>query len=592
MSKIFVCCLLVVLSNAFYAQQSKEEKLKQLKSRSDIKVTEVEPNLLKFEYPDGKVQYQNIADYQYPESGIQHPVYSPTYDSTIIDLTAIDTTLYYNKYSFWQEVGVGTDNTKSPLAADVNNNGMPEVYGQIKDYTTGFSDLVVMEKQEQGSFISVYSYDSTSSARTVIYDIDKDGWDELYLHRFPPDTNYPGSSYLLLKKQSDTSLAIELSFIFAPFYILGQTQLNNNTFGNWDGDEYTDQIFGRECCPNSIFIYEYNPLANNFDSVYYYDPSQYDFYYSGFVIGDFDQDGNTEFFAGSVNGKVVSIENYGDNSYTPNWQGMVETNNAYLYAATNDLDGNGKPEVWIGGYHFQDGEAITRLTIFEANGDNNYVAVGKIDIIGAFNFYAKNMQVLDVDKDGMEEVMLCIEQHVIILKFNGSQNHHTYEVFYLKRNDLAFGGRNSVFYGATMYDVTNDGKEDIIIHLDDIIENVGMRLFTFIYKADFTVDVVEPEPSPEKFQIYQNYPNPFNPSTNVRFEISDHSNVSIKVYNILGKEITTLLDKEMTPGNYTINWEAKDSNRQLLPAGVYFIKFNAESPNQKYTTTIKAILLK
>src|SRR5690606_1358379 len=402
--------------------------------------------------------------------------------------------------SFWQEVKVGTDNTKPPLVADMNNNGLPEIYGQIKNYIdTNPGDNVIMEMNNQGTFDSVYSYDSTSLAR-AIYDIDKDGKDELLLHRFPPDTNFSGQSWLFFRRPSDTSFATELSFVFDV-----STQLNNNTFGNWDNDEFIDQIFGRECCPNSISIYEYNSLSNNFDSIYYFDPSQYDFFWSGFGIGDFDQDGYVEFFSGSVNGKVIAMENCGDNCYNQIWQGTVNTYAAYLYTSTNDIDGNGKPELWIGGYHFQDGIGITRVTIFEANGNNSYVAVGKIDIIGAFNWYAKNMQVLDVDKDGKEEVMMCIEQHVIILKFVGSQNHHTYEVFYIKRNDLAFNGMNSVFYGATMYDITNDGKEDIIIHMDDIIANQGMRLFTFIYKADFSVDVKEFETLPEEFHLYHNY---------------------------------------------------------------------------------------
>ncbi|MBE0538075.1 MAG: T9SS type A sorting domain-containing protein [Ignavibacterium sp.] len=591
MKIFFVCCMLFVVSFFSFAQQSKEEKIQQFKNREDIKVTVVEKDLLRLEYPNGKVIYENIGVYKYPESKNQQPVYSPTYDSTIIDLTTIDTTLYYQKYRFLQEVRVGSYQTAPPLVGDINNNDLSEIYGLIKDYNTDFSNNTVMEMNNVGGFDSVYSYDSTSLARSI-YDIDKDGMDELFIHRFPPDTNYIGHSWLLFKKPSDTSFATDLFFVFYPFSDPSQNQINNNTFGDWDGDEYTDQIFGRECCPNSIFIYEYNSLINNFDSVYYYDPSQYDFFFSGFAIGDINQNGKTELFAGSVSGKVISIENCGDNCYAPNWQGMVETNNAYLYASTNDLDGNGKPEVWIGGYHFQNGEAITRITIFEASGNNNYIAVGKIDIIGAFNFYAKNMQVLDVDKDGKEEVMLCIEQHVIILKFNGSQNHHTYEVFYIKRNDLAFGGRNSVYYGATMYDVTNDGKEDIIIHIDDIIENVGMRLFTHIYKADFSVDVNEPIPLPEKFNLYQNYPNPFNPSTNIRFEIPERANVLIKVYNILGKEIKTLLEKELSPGNYTIDWEAKDSKGQLLPSGVYFIRLNAYDAKSIYTKTMKAVLLK
>ncbi len=61
MKIFFVCCLLFVVSS-FVLAQSKEEKLQQLKTRSDIKVTEIEPNILKLEYPGGKVRYKNITD--------------------------------------------------------------------------------------------------------------------------------------------------------------------------------------------------------------------------------------------------------------------------------------------------------------------------------------------------------------------------------------------------------------------------------------------------------------------------------------------------------------------------------------------------
>lgn len=586
MSKIFVCCLLFVLSNTFYAQQTKEEKLQQLKSREDIKVTEIEKDILKLEYPNGKVLYKNIGDYNPQTTNNIQQTFSPTFDSTIIDLTTIDTTLYYQKYSFWQEVGVGTGNTNPPLVGDLNKNGLTELYGVMKDYSSDLSDVIVMELNTNGGFDSIYNYDSTSIARRTIYDIDNDGKTELILRRFSDDSSYYGNSLLFFKKLTDTSLATDLSFIFYPFP--ENNQLDQNTFGDWDGDEFIDQIFIRGCCPPTINLFEYNPLINNFDSVYQYDFSAIDHFFSGFAVGDINQNGRTEFFAGSVNGKVITIENCGNNCYNKIWQGSVETNNAYLYAVTNDLDGNGKPEVWIGGDAFYNGVGITRITIFEANMNNSYHRVGKIDLVGVFSFYASNMQVLDVDKDGRYEVMVCIDQHVLILKFNGSLNHHTYEVFYIKRNDLAFSGRNSVFYGATMYDVTDDGKEDIVIHLDDIITNVGMRLFTFIYKADFSVDVNEPDPLPEKFDLYPNYPNPFNPATNIRFEIPEYSFVLIKVFNVLGKEITTLLEKELSPGSHTIDWEAKDSNNELLPSGVYLIRLTAG----KYTHSVKAVLLK
>ncbi|MEJ5261257.1 MAG: T9SS type A sorting domain-containing protein [Ignavibacterium sp.] len=90
------------------------------------------------------------------------------------------------------------------------------------------------------------------------------------------------------------------------------------------------------------------------------------------------------------------------------------------------------------------------------------------------------------------------------------------------------------------------------------------------------------------FALLPNYPNPFNSSTNIRFEIREYSFVSIKVYNITGKEIKTLLEKELAPGNYLISWEAKDEKNYSPPSGIYFIKLNAGSFNK----TIKAVLLK
>jgi hypothetical protein len=128
--------------------------------------------------------------------------------------------------------------------------------------------------------------------------------------------------------------------------------------------------------------------------------------------------------------------------------------------------------------------------------------------------------------------------------------------------------------------------------MDDIIPNVGMKLFTFIYKADFSVNIRDRENSPGNFELFQNYPNPFNPSTMIRFNIPERSDVSIKVFNILGKEITTLSDKELSPGTFTIDWEARDSNGQLLPSGVYLIRLNAVNANNSYIKTIKTVLVK
>ncbi|RCK74543.1 MAG: Lead, cadmium, zinc and mercury transporting ATPase [Ignavibacteriae bacterium] len=70
-------------------------------------------------------------------------------------------------------------------------------------------------------------------------------------------------------------------------------------------------------------------------------------------------------------------------------------------------------------------------------------------------------------------------------------------------------------------------------------------------------------------EIYQNYPNPFNTSTTIKFDIPVPGSVEIKIYNILGYEVTTLLNQLMQPGQYFINWNVSN-----LPSGVYIYKLN------------------
>jgi len=97
-------------------------------------------------------------------------------------------------------------------------------------------------------------------------------------------------------------------------------------------------------------------------------------------------------------------------------------------------------------------------------------------------------------------------------------------------------------------------------------------------------DVVEVEvEAPKQFVVYQNYPNPFNPTTNISYEIPVKSNVVIKVYNVLGSEVATLLNEEKLPGRYQVEFKASH-----LPSGIYFYSINAG----EYKSTKKMILLK
>ena len=85
------------------------------------------------------------------------------------------------------------------------------------------------------------------------------------------------------------------------------------------------------------------------------------------------------------------------------------------------------------------------------------------------------------------------------------------------------------------------------------------------------------------FNLHNNYPNPFNPSTKIRFDITEKTNVKIVVYNSAGMEITVLVNSELSAGKYESSFTALN-----LPSGVYFYKLITES----FTDTKKMILLK
>lgn len=88
---------------------------------------------------------------------------------------------------------------------------------------------------------------------------------------------------------------------------------------------------------------------------------------------------------------------------------------------------------------------------------------------------------------------------------------------------------------------------------------------------------------PDRFSLSQNYPNPFNPSTNIRFDVPKSGNVSLKVYNELGKEVSTLVNSFRNAGSYEINFDAS-----ALSSGIYFYKLESNGA----ASTKKMLLVK
>ena len=98
-----------------------------------------------------------------------------------------------------------------------------------------------------------------------------------------------------------------------------------------------------------------------------------------------------------------------------------------------------------------------------------------------------------------------------------------------------------------------------------------------------STDVENKTEVPSGFKLYQSYPNPFNPSTTIKFSIPVSSFVTLKIFDMNGREITTILSEQIPAGNYSKKWNALD-----MPSGVYFYRLQSGS----FTDTKKLMLLR
>ena len=92
-----------------------------------------------------------------------------------------------------------------------------------------------------------------------------------------------------------------------------------------------------------------------------------------------------------------------------------------------------------------------------------------------------------------------------------------------------------------------------------------------------------PDNLPTKYRLQQNYPNPFNPTTKMRYELPKRSNVSLKIYDILGRQVAVLVDEEKAAGRYEVRWDAGG-----IASGVYFYRIRTGN----FVETKKLILLR
>jgi hypothetical protein len=188
--------------------------------------------------------------------------------------------------------------------------------------------------------------------------------------------------------------------------------------------------------------------------------------------------------------------------------------------------------------------------------------------------------------------MSATEQFSIITPLSGSINQYSDSYPFFEE------GFAAVYFEEDDFSPYYHTTDDIISHYNmnycgEVIKSAGATLLKYMFQNTPTGIEEDEITQPTYFSLYQNYPNPFNPSTVISYQLPVIGFVTLKVYDLLGREVATLVNEEKSAGEYEVEFSAivgsaSGGNAYNLPSGIYFYQLKAGN----YSETRKMILLK
>jgi hypothetical protein len=544
---------------------------------------------------DSTVEIYDIAkNYRWLKSIAELPVYENTTDANlIISLDTVNFALYDSYYRIWGHIPAVNSYGSKYIAVDSDKDGKNEIYGYGVQYNQEhfFYQPEIYNEVTDSLFTKIYAFPDSGGPFFDIGDITSDGLLDLIFAGF-----YPLKFY---KQNTQTNLITDSNFTYNPFGPV--YQFNDVTFCDIDGDGNQEIIYylfageGDSLWAYSNHVAKYNSQINNYELIYYNRP-QPEYFTSGISIGDFDQDGKSNFATGSIGGKFYVYEYVQGTQYQVEFTKELETYNAFLTIMTDDMDGNGKPEIWIGGdFGSSLYGGITRLFAFEAAVPGIYEQVYQIDIRGLFSSIYGKLRYTDLDGDGIKDLFLTNANLAFGFKYDGNGNYYMDFVKSMPVLDSIY-----VYQSLDRVDIADLDGDGIVEIIPEYTLYKGWegsleKRSVFLKRDNLTGIEEETNIYPAEFNLLQNYPNPFNPQTKIKFLVASESKISIRIYNTLGKEIKELLNETRNHGEYEIIWDGTDNFGNKVSSGVYFITMEANSFSKNslpFRKTIKSILLK
>ena len=177
-----------------------------------------------------------------------------------------------------------------------------------------------------------------------------------------------------------------------------------------------------------------------------------------------------------------------------------------------------------------------------------------------------------------------VNDRVVLLSWSTAteQNNHGFEIE--RKANGQFRTIGFVEGSGTTTEVQNYSFADSHVEIGTYYYRLKQVDFNGLYKYSDIVDVKVI--APDKFALQQNYPNPFNPSTRITFNLAVDSKVSLKIFDVLGQEITNLITANLSAGVHDLNFDASGIN-----SGVYFYRIEANGIDGSTFTDVKKMIL-